>query len=402
MGVRTWLLAAIVAAALAACGVRAEELGPEPSPAAPSPVGYVPAIVPDQHPAPNLPPAVSIVLPAEVHAGIAAEFTVRGTDPDDLELIGTIDFGDGSARFSFGRGSPAATRAHTYASPGRYTVTAIMRDLRGGTGSATATLDVLPRKVLFVQGYGSESQCPGGGGFASRVDGWARTLLESDGVAVSRPTDILYGSYSGRWCDGGDGANGAYADYRNSETCSGIDDPGGLGERLREQVDAVAPAKVVIVGHSMGGLAAAWLVGSDPDWARDRITAVVTFDSPLRGVPQVNLTLLRIGGDCSFNSRSTQDLSDGNSSLLRVAATAAGIVPFYNLDATRPEGVLFVDIREPVPGGRTHLDGETLHWRLDATHNGIWNSAPRDEVLATVVHAAVACAIEGVERCRLE
>jgi hypothetical protein len=118
----------------------------------------------------------------------------------------------------------------------------------------------------------------------------------------------------------------------------------------------------------------------------------------------MNMAVLRLGGACDFDSNSNNDLSDGNVAIVAAAAAAGEIVPFYNLDATEREGVLFIDLRQPVPSERTHLEGEALHWELGTTHNGIWNDAPGDEALGPMVRAVVACAIELVPgwACRVE
>ena len=389
---------------IAACdgtGETSDSLTGDPGHAWPPYPAEVRQPVPDSHPDPNLPPVGVIETDPAAHAGFPATLTFSATDPDSMGLTGSINFGDGSPQFAVYVEGTTVTVTHTFAAPGNYDV--VMRVTDGRDESRTvATQAVIPRKVLVVQGYGSESQCPSGAGFANRLDHWLPGLLDSAAIATSTSSDLLYGSYSGRWCDGGDGADGDFAEYSSGETCQGIDDEGGLAERLRAQVDAAAPAKVVIIGHSMGGLAAAYLVGSDPDWARQHIASVVTFDSPLQGVPQVNLTALRIGGGCSFNSKSTQDLSDGNSNLLSVARTAAAIVPFYNLDATDRESVFFLDIRQAVPTDRTHLDGEAIHWQLGASHNGLWNTTPGDLKDGPIIRAAIVCAVELVPGVRCQ
>ncbi len=399
-----WQAAILALACLFAACSGSEQANPAPfaSPDwGPYPVPVRPP-VPATNPEPNAPPVGQIDVDSAAQAGYPATLTFAATDPDSSGIAGSIDFGDGSPTFAvFFRGE-SIPATHVYAAPGNYRVVMRVRDSLRAESSTVTTQTVLARKVLVVQGYGSESGCPDGAGMAARLDTWLPAILDSPATAVTTSSDILYASYSGRWCDGGDGANGAFADYTSGETCQGIDDPGGLAERLRAQVEAVAPAKVVIMAHSMGGLGAAYLVGSDPDWAREHIASVVTFDSPLRGVPQVNLTALRIGGDCSFNSKSTQDLSDGNSNLLRVAETAAGIVPFYDLDATDREGVLFLNIRQAVPSDRTHLDGEVIHWQFGASHNGLWNNAPTSEVTGPAIQQAITCAIEVVPASRCQ
>ena len=134
-------------------------------------------------------------------------------------------------------------------------------------GGATAEVTVKPRMVVFIQGMNSSSHCPDGRSFTTRAPQWLSPYLfepaNTGGLALT-PDSYAYFSYSGRWCTA-DGAYrpGATADYRASDTCGGIDEE--HAGRLRAFIDSFAPARVAVVGHSMGGLVAAftWLTRAE-------------------------------------------------------------------------------------------------------------------------------------------
>ena len=278
-----------------------------------------------------------------VHQGYESTFVFRFADHDSSEWYAVIDFGDGSAPVSLTPSNAEPVElSHTYFGDGPFTVSVRVTDDGAKTGFANAPVRVFPRRLVFIQGLSSRSECPDGRYFSTRAPSWiAEHLLQLSASEVPVPLserDFRYVSYSGEFCGGGDGGDGGFARYAATDTCGGIDDPGGAADRLRAAIEAAAPSKVTVLGHSMGGLAAAYLIGTDPEWAKQRIASVITFDSPLGGVPQVNLSILRVIGDCSFNSASHQDLSDSNDALLAVAAPVARQIPFYNLNATKKEG----------------------------------------------------------------
>ncbi len=343
----------------------------------------------------NQPPRVIITNLVSAHQGYEANVTVRFSDFDSDDWTATVDFGDGIWRYIAPEHTVPLEMSHTYLDGGAFEVTVRVTDEEGKTGTAVADVTVIPRRIVFMQGLSSQSGCPDGTYFAPRAPRW----VDEHYGGLSGDTTLLrttaehfrYVSYAGIHCDGGNGSNGAFAAYGSGDTCDGVDNPGGAADRLREIIEAVSPSKVTIVAHSMGGLAAAYLVGGDTKWAERHIASVVTFDSPLRGVPQVNLSILRVVGDCSFNSASLQDLSDRNGSLLDVAERAALSVPFYNLNATKKEGP--TGLREAVPGSRTHLDGEEANWNIDANHDELWTDGAADSEDAGAVRALVVCAI---------
>ncbi len=327
-----------------------------------------------------------------------------------LRLDGLVALGDrglsAAVRIEWDDGSaPVDVRS---AADGRFT--AEHRFLRAGAfvaraeatlpglraSSNTLRIDVRPRKLLYIQGMVSDSLCPDGARFATRAPAWLTPYLASAffrGELTISKADTLFFSYSGRYCDGGNGANGAPADYSGTDTCSGI--ARVYAGRLRALVDAVAPARVTIVAHSMGGVVAAYLVATDPGWARDHIVSVVTFDSPLVGINLVRTGVLSVGSwfsdDCGATSTSVRDLDDGGG-VVRTARLAASASAFYTVDATAAEsrgpGRL-----EAVPGDSTHITGERLHAVIDQDHRDVWGE-PGD-IRQLDKRRLVACALLG-------
>ena len=378
-----------LALAYAVCGSPAR--GPESTPAnAPTPAGT---------PLPNQPPQVAAGAALIADQGYEALREGSFIDPDDLAWSATVDFGDGTPVQPLSLDGQSFRLRHTYARTGSFAATVSVADSRGAIGNAVVPIIVAPRRVVFVQGIESESRCPGGSGFASHAPRWVGAYLASDATMQAQlpiaDEDLVMFSYSGRYCSG-NGTHGEAASYGPGDTCDGIEGATGAASRLRSLIDTLAPGRVTILGHSMGGLVAAYLAGEDPDWAGQHIASIVAFDSPLGGVPRLNLEALRfagaVTGGCSFDSRSVEDMKDGDSLILRTARNAAHVVPFYTLDATAKEG-LFVGIREAVPGDRTHLRGEILGWKVSASHSDLWDAAPRGPLSANDKRRPVGCAL---------
>lgn len=199
-----------------------------------------------------------------------------------------------------------------------------------------------------------------------------------------------YFSYSGRYCGGSDGSDGAPADYSEGDTCSGI--AGVNAARLRTLIDS-APGKVTLVAHSMGGLLAAYAIAADPAWALRHVASVVTFDSPLGGLDGVRKTVLGgyslFQGGCGRGSHSMQDL-DGGSEVVRAARAAGSIVPFYTLDGSGGESRAF-GVTQAVPGDRTHIASEVMHVAVNEEHSEVWSRSPVAKTAAKAV--LVECAL---------
>ncbi len=350
---------AVFAVLTAACSGREEAPQPEPSPTS----------TPSPTPPPNLPPAVTLLGPDVVHEGFEASWNGFAVDPEGGQSAVSIDFGVGLPVVVSVSASGSFSVSHLFAADGTRTVSVTAVDAAGNSAVASRHVEVIPRKVVFIGGVASESRCKG-----AMAPGWMRTQLAGTGLAkysTIDAKDVLSFSYSGRYCDGGSGANGAYADYTSDHTCDGVDE---AAVHLQRLVEAAAPSRVTVVGHSMGGLVAAYLAGEDPQWAREHVASIVAFDSPLQGVPRMNLEVLRLGGigdGCSWNSPSLSDLGDGGNRVLDVAALAPAVVPVYTVDATEKDGP-FGGIRQAVPGSRTRLDGEAASFQVGMGHSASW------------------------------
>ena len=136
-------------------------------------------------------------------------------------------------------------------------------------------------------------------------------------------------------------------------------------------IEKQSSEKVTIVAHSLGGLVAAYLVATKAKWTKAHIASVVTFDSPLKGLPEAELRLFaaflstldlplfpdrcKLASSNPKLNRSLWDLVE-TSNVVKVINgkgkpqnNAAHIVPFYALDA-----ILLPDV---VSRARTSLEG---------------------------------------------
>jgi pimeloyl-ACP methyl ester carboxylesterase len=379
------LLLACCMLAIAGCSER-ERASPQGQDSTPAP-----AINRDAPP-PQLEVEISAV--AEAHQGFefALQVSVRRFELGAPALL-EVSFGDGERLTRRLDDSGVATIVHTYRSAGtfRFNVRGSMEGTQADEEGAEVT--VHPRRVLYIQGMNSVSECPGGSGFSTRAPEWLAGHLAVPGSLSGIDLDegaVAYFSYSGQWCGGGDPVDGSYADYDDSHTCGGIDEV--HAPRLKRLVESLGPGRVTIVGHSMGGLIAAYLVASDPAWAVEHIASVATFDSPLRGVNGTRLVIAGAGGvfdgDCGPRSEAVKDLRD-DSRVVEVAGGAALVVPFYTSDATDSEKLTLGRV-EAVPAGQTRLAGEAAHTSFSERHSRTWTIAG-DEVERK--RRFVACAI---------
>jgi len=307
----------------------------------------------------------------------------------------SVDFGDGSPtqRVAVHAGGAFASD-HVYASNGSFRVAA--RTIEGRPAYAETEVVVRPRHVVFVQGMNSESRCPDGARFADRAPSWVREQVQAS--HAERPNVYRYFSYSGRYCGGGDGSNGAAAEYSGGDTCEGI--AAVYAPRLRALIEAV-DGRVTVFAHSMGGLLAAYLVASDPAWAKDHIASVVTFDSPLGGLDGVRKSVLGgyslFDGGCGRGAAAMDDL-DGGSAVVSTAKGAGSVVAFYTLDGGSGESEVF-GLAEAVPGDRTHIAAEVAHAEVDEEHSEVWSKRPGGSssektrlVACALANAAAGCA----------
>lgn len=386
LGLLALFVAVLPSAMGVACGADRSAGAPEAATATSEPAATPP------------PPAVALDAPGEVHQGIPARLagSARSTVAGDLQV--RIDFGDGVSATATAGGDGAFAFEHTYLAAGPLHATV---EVTGptGTGRGEAPVAVIERRIVFVQGMNSESGCPGGRHFLDRAPEWVGSALAVEGPMRVGHADAAFFSYSGKYCGGAGAVAGAAPDYGEGDTCASIDTV--TAPRLRALVDALAPAKVTVIAHSMGGLVTAYLAASDPSWARERIASVVTFDSPLGGIDTPRAEILGLAGmpdgGCGRGSGAMDDLRAG-SGVTRAAAAAASVVPLFTIDGVSGEDAA-LGWREAVPGGRTSLPNEAAHLEVAEGHSEIWTRAPSGSGAAKA--GIIACALVPSAPCRL-
>lgn len=129
----------------------------------------------------NAAPTASISGPAQSIEGDSASFSGSGSADTDGTIIGySWTFGDG------GNGAGVST-THTYTVPGTYTVTLVVTDNLGATGTATASITVVANQAPTVSISGS--------------DGKINEAISFSGVAAD--ADGTISSYAWSFGDGG-------------------------------------------------------------------------------------------------------------------------------------------------------------------------------------------------------
>ncbi|MBI4310979.1 MAG: PKD domain-containing protein [Chloroflexi bacterium] len=231
---------------------------------------------------------------------------------------------------------PPAQRYFVYTSPGedrgsvldRFGVPTVAgwylpATLKGATLLPGATSRIPGPKVIVLQGIDSQSACADGDAQDSRdtlhrrlqniILGAQGSFYEATGrVATVDDFDVIGFSYSGvyRDCLGGTAYGEAtypvqmgiadnaaighvslpLAVYARADTCGGV---AAAAQRLGSLVDRILAeepdAPIVLIGHSMGGMVAAYYLAgiASPD-ALPHVHAAVTVDSPLLGIPLRN------------------------------------------------------------------------------------------------------------------
>lgn len=391
-----WRLAPLLAAAALVVACSSSE-GPDTG----TPPGTAAAGA--SSPAAAATPIVTIAAPASAAAdqGVLFMLSARLDGPPSTTV--SVDFGDGTPPVATeGQGGATVAASHVFARGGQFEAKITARDGESVRATATSLVRVAARKVLFVQGINSQSSCPDGRSFLEYAPAWVGEALPASTALREHlrlsAADFVFFSYAGTYCDGGDGANGAVPSYRSGDTCASIER--NHAPRLRALIDELAPARVTIVAHSMGGVVAAYLVASDPLWASQHVASIATFDSPLGGVDLARDNVLAgygfLANGCGSRSAAVGELRSG-SAVVRLAEAAAVVVPFYTLDATAGERAT-LGLAQTVPGGSTRLPGERLHWTADDGHSGIWSRAPEPGE-AMDRRAFIACALLAAATC---
>lgn len=269
-----------------------------------------------------------------------------------------------------------------------------------GRGLAVQAAPPIDHKVIFIQGINSESgndTCSNVGFIQdgrNRVQWMVDYLVDNPWVtdsvpSLDSPEDFAYFSYSGDYCTKTDGSfNYQKPRYSDGDTCDGVRNAAGRLHEMVEQILLDHPdAKFTFIAHSMGGMVASGWVRLHPDMV-DRVNSVITFDSPLRGIP--NGILAQRDEEAQFPclpffSQSWDDLecddytkipAGCDSEVVPGIAKVGHSVPFFTIDATRNDLPFF----EYVPGDRTTLlsSDSALHCQFGDDHETIWNRSQTD------------------------
>lgn len=233
-------------------------------------------------------------------------------------------------------------------------------------------------KVLLIQGIASESTCIGDGDFKERLSWLTSALSESDAAPGISPGDFLYYAYESPYTEtgfskdktvrpGGTCADGETPRYSKKDSCWSLDDvykSGGekpvLGQAKRLAAyledyfeDEDNPRNLSIIAHSQGGVLATYTILEElAKEYQHRITAIITLDSPLRGINSLSAPLLQLTSACAGDPRldSSFDMLPGSAVINRIATEQEDNPPptkLYTVNA-KP-GCLAGAVKSPDP-----------------------------------------------------
>jgi len=132
--------------------------------------------------------------------------------------------------------------------------------------------------------------------------------------------------------------------------------------------------KVDLMGHSMGGMVAAYWVSQHTSDAT-RVNSVVTFESPLRGIglspgKLARQWLLNVGTACDANTQAWKDISTDTSQVLDEIQQAGALTDFFTTNATDLDWTATL-----IKDAKTRMANEVLHCQFKNTHSSLWESA---------------------------
>jgi len=262
----------------------------------------------------------------------------------------------------------------------------------GETVLACEATPTLERAVIFIQGINSVSgEC--GGTFRADVD-WIKEFLTTkswvtERVSLDGAASFAYfsyaGSYPSTYCD----AVYVQPQYGKGDTCNGVP---AAADKLGALIDWMlvdqGAEKVDLVAHSMGGMVATYWLHQHPEM-RSKVNSVVTFDSPLRGVPNKFIIndfpeWFPEGDGCDTSSPSWDDLwcedyeeipAECSSPIVPAISNLANDVRFFTMDATRKEVAKGVPtpIEAVLEQSTTLLSSNSrVHCKFDDTHGSLW------------------------------
>jgi pimeloyl-ACP methyl ester carboxylesterase len=280
-------------------------------------------------------------------------------------------------------------------------------------------------KVLFIQGISSESQCDDGENENYNRVSWLKDLLISRQAenGLGSGDFLYYGYTSGVNNDPEECDNSPIPEYSSNDACWSLDDKyllidrpvtnGGQAYRLAQYLKNYfakpgnSNVHMTMVGHSQGGVLAAYLASSDliTDEEREKIDAVVTLDSPLGGVPAAGGLLAPEITSCvdDYPDRdSAWDMRTGGPLIDQLGNPPHTSVPLYTVDAdpgcfgVTAGGICLIGI-EIANDEHSRVEWERGHLQLFAPdHADVWTGWGGDQgrnverqILANFVHCAI-------------
>jgi len=279
--------------------------------------------------------------------------------------------------------------------------------------------------VLFVQGIASSSGCNDDTASPPANYGqtkWLREYLKLTDLGISDDSFFFYYDYtsgtdSSEQCSVVDPLN-PLPTYAPSDACYSLDNVytdrwrdhtlTGQGERLatfvRDYLAAHPDARITMIGHSQGGVLAAYTVTTNilKDYL-PKIRAIVTLDSPLAGLDRAESALwMNIFGrakgclaGAAFDSAT--DMGYGKSVITGIQSQLyPGPSPLFTVDGNPGKELghtVVMDVQSQAP------KWQTSHIRVDAPgHGDVWKGSDNsggafDPIQEYILKRFVYCAI---------
>lgn len=209
------------------------------------------------------------------------------------------------------------------------------------------------RDVVFVRGLTSQGTCDGMNTWVPQYFSTPQAKALFNHIIIDKYLNFSYADGGNYTCPQESGTPPAYS---ASDTCDGVTK---AAVELKALIAQQATNRVTIFGHSMGGIVAAYMVATYPQWAQEKIASVVTLDSPVKGISKAEALVAQnwpLFWECSYDeSNPDNSLSQltNTSQVIINLQSAATIVPFYHLDATKlPQNILLGRNRVRLSSGR--------------------------------------------------
>jgi pimeloyl-ACP methyl ester carboxylesterase len=338
---------------------------------------------------------------------------LRQLVPDNKAYIGFWDPLVWEGVWPTGTGITGMLQVSPGTSPGPY-------DLRAYTATSDISVPPPPKStVIFVQGIGSDSACPDSPGFVhgSSSDFAGRLSWLKAGIARRLNTDdsFLYYGYTSPRTSNSKCTATRIPHYKRVDSCWSLDDtyqqrfrtravPGGgeaarLAAYLHFVLAANPAATVSLVTHSQGGVLAAYTVKEKLTVAdAKRIRAIVTLDSPLRGINSVAPRPLKWVSGCAGDARldSTFDMEPTSAVIARINDGTTPQPKLYTVDAN-PGALLELGGFPLIDNLHSTTWWATAHIRVKAgTHSDIWDGGVLTSPQRRKLFDFAGCAVGGL------